>query len=66
MNSSPSLLSGESAEAAIALFNAGLNDANLLVSVLFVQSFISNDVSLPLPLPHYPLELTAVDMTNNK
>lgn len=51
MNSSPSLLSGQSAEAAIDLFNAGLNDTNLLVSVLFVQGFMSNDVSSPLPLP---------------
>ncbi|KAG0075833.1 hypothetical protein BGZ90_009451, partial [Linnemannia elongata] len=41
MNSSPSLLSGESAEAAIALFNAGLNDANLLVRLSAVKATVS-------------------------
>ncbi|KAF9143232.1 hypothetical protein BGX30_001008 [Mortierella sp. GBA39] len=41
MNSSPSLLSDQSAEAAITLFNAGLNDTNLLVRLSAVKATVS-------------------------
>ncbi|KAK3832761.1 MAG: importin subunit beta-3 [Linnemannia gamsii] len=41
MNSSPSLLSGQSAEAATALFNLGLQDGNLLVRLSAIKATVS-------------------------
>ncbi|KAG0283826.1 hypothetical protein BGZ96_011804 [Linnemannia gamsii] len=41
INSSPSLLSGQSAEDAIALFNSGLADANLLARLSAIKATVS-------------------------